>query len=433
MTPSPDPDQPRAGRSSTGRPTTPSEATTVPNPEQRDTDDQRSDQPPADQPPAETLPVSAVLDGYFWERRRRSAVVPIAVGVLGLTAIGLYQVLPARHAVEQDLADRSAQALQAAGVEGVSIRFSGRDGTLTGTVTSPADRDSAVNAVRHVAGVRVAHDRLGGPGRPDTGPGSVPPHGKKLPPHGKKPGTTTPAAPRTAPQITARLHEGRLTLAGSVPSSAARAELVTAVRTAVHPDRISSRISVDKQVTSRGLSGFARVLRALGPDADVTAELRDGRLTLTGGVASARQIRQAVEAGVSLTGDQRRVVNRLHVDQRVTVAAALRALPPVTFRTAYSTPTERDEAIIRRLAGVLAGNPDVRLQVRGYTDDVGDADMNYGLSYARARTVYRQLQQQGVARSRLSFRAFGEKDPKLPNTSADNRAANRRVEFHLMP
>jgi OOP family OmpA-OmpF porin len=175
------------------------------------------------------------------------------------------------------------------------------------------------------------------------------------------------------------------------------------------------------------------VLRAVGPDAAVTVELRDGRLTLTGTVASQRQVRQAVAAGAAVTGDPQRVVNRLTVDPRAAVAAALRALPPVTFRTGYSTPTQRDEATIRRLAAVLRANPDVRLQVQGFTDDVGSRDLNFGLSYARARTVYQELQRLGVARERMSVRAFGERSPKLPNTSPENRAANRRVEFFLLP
>ena len=363
--------------------------------------------------------MSTILDGYFWQRHRRNAMLPIAVGVLGLSALGLVQELPVRHSVERDLTDRSAQALQAAGVGGVEVRFSGRDATVTGTVTSPAERDRAMSAVQRVAGVRVAHDRLAGGG---SGPAP-----------GDNPGAAASPAARTAPHVTARLQDGRLTLAGSVPSSAARAKLVAAARAAVHPDRISSRISVDARVAATGLNQLAPVLRALGPDAAVTVELRDGRLTLTGGVASARQVRQAVAAGTKLTGDRGHVINRLAVDQRVAVSAALRALPPVTFRTAYSTPTELDEVIIRRLAGILAANPQVRLHVLGYTDDVGNPDMNYGLSYARARTVYRQLQQLGIPRSRLSFEAFGEKDPALPNTSAANRAANRRVAFRLLP
>jgi outer membrane protein OmpA-like peptidoglycan-associated protein len=382
-----------------------------------------SPQPDSPQPDGGevTRSASAILDDCFWERRRRNTTVPIAVGVLGLTAIGLIQILPARHAMEKDLANRSTQALQDAGVNGVDVRFSGRDGTLTGTVTSPAQRDSAVNAVRHVAGVRVAHDRLAGPGRSGSGaaPSGVP--------------SKAPSDAHTPPQVTAVLRDRRLTLSGAVPSGSVRASLVAEVRAAVHPDRVNNRIRVDRQRSPGGLDGLAGVLRALGPDAAVTVELSGGRLTLTGGVASPRQIREAVAAGTRVTGDPRRVVNRLTVDQRVTVAAALRALPPVTFRTAYSTPTKQDELVVRHLAGVLAANPTVRLQVLGYTDDVGDSDMNYGLSYARARTIYRELQRLGVPKSRLSFQAFGEKYPKEPNTSAATRAANRRVEFRLLP
>ena len=162
-------------------------------------------------------------------------------------------------------------------------------------------------------------------------------------------------------------------------------------------------------------------------------ELRDGKLILTGGVPSGRSLRRAVEAGALVTGDARLVINRLAVDQRSAVAAAVRELDPVTFPTGYSTPTAQDKRTLRHLAEVLAGNPDVRLRVLGYTDDRGDIDVNYGLSYARARTVYRQLQVYGVPKSRLAFEAFGEKYPKTPNTSAENRAANRRVEFELLP
>lgn len=355
------------------------------------------------------LPVNAILDGYFWERRRRRAIVPITVGVLGLTAISLVQELPLRSAVERDLTARSTKALRAAGVDEVKVRFEGRDGTLTGTVTNPAHRDAAIVAVQQVAGVRAAQDRLSGPAEPAR--------------------ATPPAPEKTGAHIVAQLRDGQLAVTGCVPSAAARADLLAAAHQTAHPKRLSSRITVDSKVTGTGLDRLAAVLAALGPNAEVTVELRDGRLTLAGGVASKRQIRRAVVASAAVTGDPRKVANRLTVDPGVTVTAAVRALPPVTFRTAYSTPTEHDEAAIRRLAGALRTNPGVRLEVQGFTDNVGDPNMNYGLSFARARTVRNELQRLGVPRSHLSFKAFGEKNPKLPNTSAANRAANRRVEF----
>lgn len=432
--PAPDqpvPDQPAPDRTDTGRASS-NEAPAVPNPAHPDPDPDPETATPGEPAP----PVSAILDGYFWERRRRRAAVPIAVGVLGLTAIGLVQEFPVRHTIEQDLTDESTQALREAGVQGVSVRFDGRDATLAGTVTSAADRDSALKAVRQVTGVRVAHDRLTGPGggphpgAATTGPSAPSTTAGAAP--GATSGATSGTAPATVPpQVTVELRDGRLTLAGAVPSSTARAELVAAMREAVAQAWISSRISIDRRMSDDGLQELAAVLHAVGPDASVTILWRDGRLTLIGGVASNRQIRQAVAAGIALTQDPQRVVNRLTVDPRATVAAAVRALPPVTFRTAYSTPTDRDLVIIKRLAGVLAANPGVRLQVQGHTDDVGGARMNYGLSYARARTVYLQLRRLGIPRAQLSVRAFGEKDPKLPNTSPANRAANRRVEFVL--
>ncbi len=365
-----------------------------------------------------TTPPGAVLDGYFWERRRRSAVVPIAVGVLGLTALGLIQELPIRHGIEQDLTDRSARALQDAGVDGVRVQFSGRDGTLTGTVAGTTERDSAIAAVRHVTGVRVAHDHLRLTGR--------------SPGQGRQPGGTPATPPRSAPEVTARLDGTRLVLSGTVPTGDDRARLVSAARAAVQAERVSSRLSVDRAVSDAGLDRLPAVLRALGRNATATVSLSGGRVTLTGTVASARQIRQAVAAATVLTGDRSRVTDRLSVDPAATVAAALRALDPVTFRTGYSTPTVRDEAILRRLAAILAAHPGVRIEIDGHTDDVGTTLVNDQLSAARARTVGRVLRGLGVDGSRLTYRAFGERHPKLPNTSAANRAANRRVEFRVL-
>ncbi|HET9655677.1 MAG TPA: OmpA family protein [Kineosporiaceae bacterium] len=352
--------------------------------------------------------VSAVLDGYFWERRRRSAVLPIAVGVIGLTAIGLVQGVPVRHQVEQDLTTRSALALREAGVDGISVRFSGRDATVSGAVTSAAQHDSALAAVRHVTGVRVAHDRISRT-------------------------AANPPAAKTAPQVSVELADGRLALSGTVGTAAARAGLVAAARDALQADRVSSRLSVDSKVSDTGLDRLADVLSALGPDGAVTVELSGGRITLTGTVSSSGRAGQALAAAAALTGDPQRVVDRLTVDDGAAVTAALRTLDAITFRTGYSTPSRADEVIIARVAAILRDHSSVRVQVCGFTDDVGPADLNDRLSVARAQAVLRQLVRTGVDPSRLTPAGFGERDPRLPNTSPENRAANRRVEFRLLP
>ena len=73
-------------------------------------------------------------------------------------------------------------------------------------------------------------------------------------------------------------------------------------------------------------------------------------------------------------------------------------------------------------------NP-ARISIEGHTDDVGaDAD-NQSLSERRARSVAAWLTAQGVAAARMDASGAGESRPAVPNTSAANRAKNRRIEI----
>ena len=73
--------------------------------------------------------------------------------------------------------------------------------------------------------------------------------------------------------------------------------------------------------------------------------------------------------------------------------------------------------------------------VRGYTDDVRintrRFQSNIDLSQARADAVKRLLEQDMTRRGRMRAEGRGEAEPLVPNTSAANRARNRRVEITL--
>lgn len=443
-----------------------------------------------DTPPGSPERRRDVLDGYFWERRRRGAALPLAAGLVGLATLGAVQQWPVRHGIERDLTDRSHQALTEAGLPSVRVSFDGRDGVLTGRVGSDGERAQALAAVEGLHGVRAATDHLTGPatgtptpttGLPTTGatspiPTTPTPTESSTVPSGTPttetptgtpttgtpttgtptatpttqtpvPGTpagTPPTGPTTLPtgpttgnpvptQLSVRVSAGKVTLTGRVPDAPTRTALIGAVRTALPGAQVRDRLTVDPQAGGAGLEHLPMVLRALGPDSTVTVQLSGGTLVLAGGVPSEARKAAAVTAGTAVAGDPAAVSDQLVVDPRATVRSLLRTLPPVTFRTAYSTLAPRDRRTVREISRILAAHPTVRIQVRGYTDDIGAADMNYGLSYARARTVYRLLRHWGIPASRLTFKAFGEKYPKVPNTGTANRAANRRVEFEVLP
>jgi len=108
---------------------------------------------------------------------------------------------------------------------------------------------------------------------------------------------------------------------------------------------------------------------------------------------------------------------------------ALTALPAIGFETGSATLTPAGRTVVAQVAKILAGEPAVAIRVNGYTDDLGDWDVNKGLSTARANTVRTTLIADGIAASRLSSFGWSEENPKVPNTSAANRAVNRRVEL----
>ncbi|MFM7142711.1 MAG: OmpA family protein [Alphaproteobacteria bacterium] len=85
--------------------------------------------------------------------------------------------------------------------------------------------------------------------------------------------------------------------------------------------------------------------------------------------------------------------------------------------------------ILDEAAEILKANPDVNVEVRGYTDSRGSDAYNMRLSERRAQTVKNYLVSRGVSPSRLTTRGYGESDPVATNETAAGRAQNRRVEL----
>ena len=80
----------------------------------------------------------------------------------------------------------------------------------------------------------------------------------------------------------------------------------------------------------------------------------------------------------------------------------------------------------------LRENPELRVEIQGHTDDKGSEEYNLELSKRRAEAVKRFLQDHGINPSRLLAKGYGETMPRFPNTSEENRAKNRRVEFKIL-
>ena len=93
--------------------------------------------------------------------------------------------------------------------------------------------------------------------------------------------------------------------------------------------------------------------------------------------------------------------------------------------------------VVAKLAETLKGYPDTVIRSEGHTDNkpisTGRFPSNWELSSARATEVVRSLQKQGISPERLIAIGYGDTRPAAPNTDAESRAKNRRVEIIVVP
>lgn len=85
-----------------------------------------------------------------------------------------------------------------------------------------------------------------------------------------------------------------------------------------------------------------------------------------------------------------------------------------------------------KLVQFLKDNPATQLEIQGFTDNTGNALVNKKLSEKRANSIVNYLVINGVSKGRLTARGFGALRPIADNTTAANKAKNRRVEMKVV-
>ena len=82
------------------------------------------------------------------------------------------------------------------------------------------------------------------------------------------------------------------------------------------------------------------------------------------------------------------------------------------------------------VANFMKRNPGVKLEVKGFADELGPEDYNIKLSEKRAKAVYDLLISAGVDSSRLFYKGYGE-DTSVDKSSAEARQLARRTSFEV--
>ncbi|MFO8066362.1 MAG: OmpA family protein [Bacteroidales bacterium] len=87
---------------------------------------------------------------------------------------------------------------------------------------------------------------------------------------------------------------------------------------------------------------------------------------------------------------------------------------------------------LKRLINLLDNNPSLKIEISGHTDSVGTYEYNLELSKNRARSVFNFLVDNGISKSRLTYKGYADTKPIDTNETKEGRANNRRTEFKII-
>lgn len=147
---------------------------------------------------------------------------------------------------------------------------------------------------------------------------------------------------------------------------------------------------------------------------------------------------QAEKTQQSLEGEMRKALESKDVTiSELKGKLTVNIVDRILFDSGEAELKPEGQKLLAQIAGILSSHTNRQIHVIGHTDDVPIRRRfasNWELSTARATAAVRFLQEKaGVDARRLGALGYGEFHPIAPNTTAEGRARNRRIEIVVLP
>ena len=215
----------------------------------------------------------------------------------------------------------------------------------------------------------------------------------------------------------------------------------------IDEDRLASERQASSDAQARAQADANEAMRlkqqaqsdAAKAQADMAANQVASASAVSAAQADAEKARLAAE--LAKQGEQQAVTDkaamRAQLSEQLNKILATRdsargliiSMSDVLFDTGkYSLkPGAREK--LAKVAGILIAYPGLKIEIDGYTDNVGGDEMNQKLSKNRADSVKDYLVNQSVSTGSVSVEGFGNSAPVASNENSTGRQENRRVEL----
>jgi len=249
-------------------------------------------------------------------------------------------------------------------------------------------------------------------------------------------GTPAQDSPAAAASAAAATAAGKVVVGGVVPDDATRAAILARVRELYGADRVVDQLGVDKLAAPPNWAQHVRSV--LDPD---LKHITQGQLRIAGNVVEVSGNVESEAMRAQLLGQIATQLNnptytvrdglRVGAPSQQLLDAAL-AQRTIAFEVGNATLTPAGTKVLDDLLPVLQKFSGRRFEIVGHTDDSGSRESNVALSAARAAAVKNYLAAKGIAPADIVTSGAGPDRPIAPNTTAEGRARNRRIEFRVL-
>ncbi len=107
-------------------------------------------------------------------------------------------------------------------------------------------------------------------------------------------------------------------------------------------------------------------------------------------------------------------------------------LKNIFFETGKFDLKNESKTELDKLVALLNDNPNLKIELEGHTDNVGQEKDNLLLSTNRAKAVVGYLLSKGINTQRLTYKGFGSSKPVANNATEAGKALNRRTELSII-